>query len=171
MEAEYDIPENAWYFTANGSPYMPYAVLLEVALQPCGWTAAYMGSALKSAHPLKFRNLGGKAVLHGNIHRLDGTLATRVQVTQVSAAGDMIIEHFRFEVRCGARTVFSGTTYFGFFTPQALSDQQGLQDADIGVFSAGPAPGDRPYPLEDRDPMTPLSPTAPEAETARPSLV
>ena len=27
---------------------MPFAVLLEVALQPCGWLAAYMGSALTS---------------------------------------------------------------------------------------------------------------------------
>ena len=35
--ADYDIPENAWYFSENGAMTMPYAVLMEVALQPCGW--------------------------------------------------------------------------------------------------------------------------------------
>ena len=34
---------------------------LEIALQPCGWLAAYLGSALTSPDDLYFRNLGGKA--------------------------------------------------------------------------------------------------------------
>ena len=41
---------------------MPFAVLLEIALQPCGWLAAYLGSALTSDADLSFRNLGGRAV-------------------------------------------------------------------------------------------------------------
>ncbi len=40
---------------------MPFGVLLEIALQPCGWLAAYCGSALTSPEDLAFRNLGGKA--------------------------------------------------------------------------------------------------------------
>ena len=43
---------------------LPFAILLEVALQPCGWLAAYMGSALNSDEDLKFRNLGGSACQH-----------------------------------------------------------------------------------------------------------
>ena len=31
---------------------MPFCILLEIALQPCGWLAAYMGSALKSDQDL-----------------------------------------------------------------------------------------------------------------------
>ena len=46
--AEYDVPPDAWYFAADRQERMPFAVLLEVALQPCGWLAAYMGSALTS---------------------------------------------------------------------------------------------------------------------------
>ena len=60
-EAEYDVPPDAWYFAANRCEKMPFAVLLEIALQPCGWLAAYCGSALTSAEDLSFRNLGGKA--------------------------------------------------------------------------------------------------------------
>jgi 3-hydroxymyristoyl/3-hydroxydecanoyl-(acyl carrier protein) dehydratase len=36
VEVEYDIPSDAWYFTENGSATMPFCVLLEAALQPCG---------------------------------------------------------------------------------------------------------------------------------------
>ena len=48
VEAEYDVPPDAWYFAADRQARMPFAVLLEVALQPCGWLAAYVGSALTS---------------------------------------------------------------------------------------------------------------------------
>ncbi|MDO8806622.1 MAG: beta-ketoacyl synthase N-terminal-like domain-containing protein, partial [Elusimicrobiota bacterium] len=44
IEAEYDVPAEEWYFKAGGQRSMPFAVLLEVALQPCGWLAAYLGS-------------------------------------------------------------------------------------------------------------------------------
>ena len=60
VEAQYDVPEDAWYFSADRSGVMPFSVLLEIALQPCGWLAAFAGSALKSERDLKFRNLGGQ---------------------------------------------------------------------------------------------------------------
>ena len=56
---------------------MPFAVLLEAALQPCGWLAAYMGSALTSDEPLKFRNLGGTAMPARPGRPRSGTLTTR----------------------------------------------------------------------------------------------
>ena len=52
VEAEYDVPPDAWYFAADRQARMPFAVLLEVALQPCGWLAAYIGSALTSPSDL-----------------------------------------------------------------------------------------------------------------------
>ena len=33
---EYDVPENAWFFTPGGRHYLPNFVLMEAALQPCG---------------------------------------------------------------------------------------------------------------------------------------
>ena len=39
-------PTDAWYFDENGAATMPFCVLLEAALQPCGWLARYVGSAL-----------------------------------------------------------------------------------------------------------------------------
>ena len=67
IEGQYDVPPDEWYFRANRQASMPFGVLLEIALQPCGWLAAYMGSALRSDRDLRFRNLGGTATLHEEV--------------------------------------------------------------------------------------------------------
>ncbi len=125
-EAEYEIPQDAWYFAANRMPLMPYCILLEIALQPCGWLAAYMGSALRSEQDLKFRNLGGQAVIHQDVLPDTGKLTTRTRLSRISEAGDMIIESFDFQVLSDRGPVYTGDTYFGFFTAKALEHQAGL---------------------------------------------
>ena len=67
--AEYDIDPDAWFFEADREDSLPLAILLEIALQPCGWLAAYMGSALNSEEDLLFRNLGGTARQHRRVSR------------------------------------------------------------------------------------------------------
>ena len=129
IEAQYDIPEDAWYFDAERSDVMPYAVLLEVALQPCGWFAAYMGSALTSNENLCFRNLGGKAGPLTPVRRDAGTLTTRVKVMQVAHSAGMIIQHYEFAVRSTMGVVYEGTTTFGFFSSAALRQQVGVREA------------------------------------------
>jgi len=128
-EAEYDVPPDAWYFAADRQNVMPFAVLLEVALQPCGWLAAYVGSALTSPTDLSFRNLGGDATLHRVVGRDAGTLRTRVRLTDVSSSAGMIVQRFEFAVRDAAGPVYDGTTTFGFFAKAALAQQVGLRDA------------------------------------------
>jgi len=131
IEAQYDVPRDAWYFPSNRQGQMPFAVLLEVALQPCGWYSAYMGSALTSNIDLHYRNLGGSAVQYGPVTPDAGILTTRVKSTNVSSSGGMIIQHFEFEVSCKGRCVYKGATYFGFFSDEALADQIGIRDAKV----------------------------------------
>src|SRR5581483_12369498 len=97
-EAQYDVPADAWYFAAERQRTIPFAVVLEIALQPCGWLAAYVGSALTSPVDLSFRNLGGSAQLLAPVGRDAGTLTTRVKITRVSRSGGMIIQGYEFEV-------------------------------------------------------------------------
>jgi 3-hydroxymyristoyl/3-hydroxydecanoyl-(acyl carrier protein) dehydratase len=144
IESEYDVPPDAWYFRAEGAPAAPLGIVMEIALQPCGWLAAYMGSALRSPKDLCFRNLGGEAVLHREVAPDIGTLTVRARLTQVSEVADMIVEHFDFRVSAGGDPVYAGTSYFGFFTREALASQQGLaKDRTAGAgavhshFSAG----------------------------------
>ncbi len=110
---------------------MPFSILLEIALQPCGWLAAYLGSALVSETDLKFRNLGGSAIQLQPVLPNTGTLTTTVKITNVSHSGGMIIQHFDMTVRGGQGEIYRGNTYFGFFSQQALATQVGIRDAAL----------------------------------------
>ena len=130
----YDVPADAWYFDeaqASQGGHMPFAVLLEVALQPCGWLSSYVGSTRTSESPLKYRNLDGTATQHREIPRDIGALVTHAEITKSSSSGGMIIQEFRFDVRDqdGGR-VFDGTTVFGFFPQLALERQVGTGSSD-----------------------------------------
>jgi acyl transferase domain-containing protein/3-hydroxymyristoyl/3-hydroxydecanoyl-(acyl carrier protein) dehydratase len=135
IEAELDVPPGAWYIRADRCRSVPYCVLLEAALQPCGWLAAYMGSALRSEKPLHFRNLGGQATLHRDVRPDCGTLRTRTRMRRVSEVTDMIIQHFEFDISAPGGRIYDGSTYFGFFTPAALERQEGIRDAASGEGS------------------------------------
>ena len=49
-----------------------------------------------------------------------GTLTVDVTMTHCAQSGGMIIQHFDFAVRDRVGPVYTGTTYFGFFTAAAL---------------------------------------------------
>ncbi|MGD9642349.1 MAG: beta-ketoacyl synthase N-terminal-like domain-containing protein [Elusimicrobiales bacterium] len=129
IEAEYDVPPGEWYFKSGAQKSMPFAVLLEVALQPCGWLAAYLGSALTSETDLSFRNLGGTATQYAEVMPDAGILVTKVKITKVSQSGGMIIQDYDMEVLCQGRTVYKGVTQFGFFSKKSLAEQLGVRGA------------------------------------------
>ena len=122
----YDIPDDAWYFDDNGAEVMPFAVLLEAALQPCGWLASYVGSALTTDQELFFRNLDGTATLHVEPVRTSGTLVTDVTITNISKSAGMIIQSFDVTCTLGDTVVYAMKTVFGFFPAAALATQKGL---------------------------------------------
>ena len=123
---EYDIPASAWYFDQNGVRSMPYCVLLEAALQPCGWLASFVGSALTVEENLCFRNLDGTATQHVELLPDAGTLHTKVEITNISATAGMIIESFDVECLIDDQVVFDMKTVFGFFPEAAFENQVGL---------------------------------------------
>ncbi len=157
VETECDLHPEAWYFRGNGAPFMPICILMEIALQACGFLAAYMGSALKSEKDLHFRNLDGEATLHGNVRSNAGPVKTRARLLQFSAAGDMLIEHYAFEVHQAGHIRYEGQTSFGFFTPEALAHQVGLPDSDRPDTDIQPShPAADPATIfEDTTPLTP----------------
>jgi PfaB family protein len=165
ITAEYDFPSDAWYFRANRTRSVPFCVLLEIALQPCGWLAAYAGSALKSSNDLKFRNLGGHATLFEEVFPENGPLTMKSRMVKVSEAADMIIEYFDFKVIQNNRTVYEGDTYFGFFTPEALKQQVGIREA--AKISYSPTNEELKRAISESLPMdVPLFPEDPETSLA-----
>lgn len=128
--AEYDVPADAWYFRDNHG-VMPFSVLLEAALQPCGWLSSYVGSALTQEIELGFRNLDGDGTIFAEIHPGSGTLKTEVRLTDVSASGGMIIESFEVHCWLGAEDIYRLKTVFGFFPEAALANQAGLPASPV----------------------------------------
>ena len=153
--AQVQVTPEQWYFAANRQAEIPFAVLLEMALQPCGWLAAYVGSALQASEDVKFRNLGGDAVQHRCVLPETDVLTTRVEMIGVSNSAGMIIQHFSFDLsseRFGS--VYTGTTYFGFFSDAALAEQVGVRDtepfepgaAERSCANRFPVPTHAPFP-------------------------
>src|SRR5262249_757023 len=153
-ETQYDVPRDAWYFTENRAEKMPFSVLLEVGLQPCGWLAAYCGSALTSPEDLKFGNLGGKATQFAPVTPDTGSVRVGAKMTNVSESAGMIIQHFDMLVSDRVGKVYEGTTYFGFFSKPQLANQVGIRDAkvpwplgqDVARSQRGELPHDPPFP-------------------------
>jgi acyl transferase domain-containing protein/3-hydroxymyristoyl/3-hydroxydecanoyl-(acyl carrier protein) dehydratase len=132
---EYDVPADAWYFDQGlsaSTDAMPFAVLLEVALQPCGWVSSIVGSALTSTAELFYRNLDGTAHIHREVERDIGTLRTTATLRKSSSSGGMIIQEHEVRVTTSSgEPVFDCVTVFGFFPKDALARQVGISTTDV----------------------------------------
>ena len=133
--AEYDVPASAWYFE-DGRGLMPWAVLLEAALQPCGWLALATGLPLKTEEGLYFRNLDGEATVFRNLRPGPNKLITNVTLKDVSTSGGISLVSFEVACRDDHGDVLKLTTSFGFFPAAALARQVGLatEPADALMF-------------------------------------
>jgi 3-hydroxymyristoyl/3-hydroxydecanoyl-(acyl carrier protein) dehydratase/malonyl CoA-acyl carrier protein transacylase len=126
VDSEYDVPDEAWYFTDNGYPTMPVAVLMEIALQPCGWLGCYVGSPLQLDTELLFRNLDGDLRVFREVPPGTEIVRTRARLTAASHINGMIIETFAIECFADGAPLLSGTSVFGYFSPSAFAEQPGL---------------------------------------------
>jgi len=130
--AEYDVPVDAWYYEQNSTKTMPYSVLMEIALQPCGLLGAYLGSTLKfSDKNLFFRNLDGDGEMFdlpmGTDWRGKTIHNKSVLVSSVSLAGT-VLQNYTFELSIDGQVFYKGKSSFGFFPGEALAQQVGLDN-------------------------------------------
>lgn len=100
---------------------------MEIALQPCGFLSAYLGTPLM--HPevdYYFRNLDGNARILDGMDVRGKIVACAARVTSTIASDTTIIQKFTFRVSCEGRSVFEGELIFGFFPPEGMANQVGL---------------------------------------------
>ncbi len=129
LYSEYDVPANAWYFEQNHAPVMPYSVLMEIALQPCGLLGAYLGATLQvKGKELFFRNLDGHGIMREVFDLRGKTIDHKAVLTAHTLLGETIILKYDFEMACEGKVFYTGFASFGFFTEQALSAQIGLDN-------------------------------------------
>jgi len=125
--AEYDVPANAWYLDGEPGGHLPYSICIEIALQPCGFLSAYLGTALRSPEvDFYFRNLDGEAVFHRLVDARGKTVRARAELLKTVYYGATIIQHFSFELTCDGEVFFEGKSSFGYFSAEAMAGQVGL---------------------------------------------
>jgi PfaB family protein len=127
---EYDVPNNAWYYQQNSNATMPYSILMEISLQPCGFLGAYLGSILQFPEKdLYLRNLDGKgetfALPTGTDFR-GKTITNKSVLTSSIAHGGTILQRYTFELSVDGHIFYKGDSSFGCFTADALAAQTGL---------------------------------------------
>ena len=130
--AEYDVPVNAWYYQQNASATMPYSILMEIALQPCGLLGAYLGSTLPFADKnLFFRNLDGTGELLELPMGTDWrgkTIHNKAVLVSSVALGGTVLQNYTFELSIDEQVFYKGKSSFGFFPADALAQQVGLDN-------------------------------------------
>ena len=129
---EYDVPEDAWYYKQNASMTMPYAILMEIALQPCGLLGAYLGSTLQFPEKdLYFRNLDGDGEMFDLPAGTDfrgKVIHNKSTLTSSTSLGGFVIQKYLFEVSVDGHVFYKGFSSFGFFPQEALAQQVGLDN-------------------------------------------
>ena len=124
---EYDVPLNPWYYRQNAAKTLPYSILMEMALQPCGFLSAYLGTTLMFPDKsLYFRNLDGKGHVLKDIDLRRKTITNRSILLSSSNVQGMIIQNFEFQMHCEGELFYTGTAAFGHFSSEALANQVGL---------------------------------------------
>ncbi|WP_022941398.1 beta-ketoacyl synthase N-terminal-like domain-containing protein [Psychromonas hadalis] len=131
--AEYYVPEDAWYFTKNSvDNWMPYSLIMEIALQPNGFISGYMGTTL--VYPEKdlfFRNLDGSGELLKKIDLRGKTIVNKSVLLSTTMAGGMIIQSFTFDMFVDDQKFYTGKAVFGYFGGEALANQLGIDNGKI----------------------------------------
>ena len=128
--AEYYVPEDAWYFTNNShESWMPYSLIMEIALQPNGFISGYMGTTLKYPEKdLFFRNLDGTGKLLKQIDLRGKTIVNKSVLVSTSIAGGAIIQSFTFDLLVDDEAFYTGKAVFGYFSGESLTNQLGIDN-------------------------------------------
>ncbi len=124
-----EVPADAWYFQHNASPFVPLSVLMEMALQPCGFLSAYLGTALSAPdQDFLFRNLDGTATLLTDLDLRGQTVINHASLHSTVSGAGTIIQSFSFCLSCNGVDFYRGELVFGYFPPAVMARQAGLDD-------------------------------------------
>jgi len=127
ITSQVDIPADAWYLREEGYPQVPLAILMEMALQPCGILSAYLGTSLVIPPENNlFRNLDGNLRFTDMPDLRGKTVSNTAQLTRAFSSGGLTIQAYRFALSVDGQTFLSGESSFGYFTPATMEKQSGL---------------------------------------------
>ncbi len=124
---EYDVPVDAWFYPDEMKSLPPYSILMESALQPCGFLSAAMGTAfLQPGQDLYFRNLDGQAEVLEEVDLRGRTITNQARLLSTTISSGTIIQKCAFTLMCAGRPFFRGESIFGYFSKETMASQTGL---------------------------------------------
>ncbi len=127
ITTEADIERDAWFLENNPYGQVPLAVLMEIALQPCGMLSAYLGTPLIiPAENNLFRNLDGWMTLAPFPDLRGKTITSKSQLIKTIASGGLYIQQFKFQLLADDHPFANGESSFGYFTQAMMEQQHGL---------------------------------------------
>ena len=128
---EYDVPANPWYYQQNSSHTTPYSILMEMGLQPCGFLSADLGTTLLCPDSsLYFRNLDGSGHLLEDLDIRGKVITNTSTLLSSTNISGIILQSFSFQLACDNKVFYQGKASFGHFSPQALTNQVGLDKGE-----------------------------------------
>jgi PfaB family protein len=143
LVSEYDVPEDAWFYREGEYPALPpYAILMEMGLQPCGILSAHRRTCLLQPEAnLYFRNLDGVGEILPAPNLRGRTVQNEVRLLSSAQAQGAIVQRYAFGLSCGGERVYHGEATFGYFRREALG-RQGVEAGGEGsqVWPAGREP-------------------------------
>ncbi|MEU5116783.1 beta-ketoacyl synthase N-terminal-like domain-containing protein [Streptomyces longwoodensis] len=125
VETDFDLTPDAWFWQDSGGT-LPVAILMEAALQPCGWLAQFTGCAPRQGADLFFRNLDGTASLLHSVPAGTRVLHTRATLREVTTDGSMVLVFFDVECTADGTPALTCSTSFGYFPGGAFEARTGL---------------------------------------------
>jgi len=132
LSSEFDVPVDAWFYAGDvyaGLP--PNIVLMEMALQPCGFLSAYLRSSfLDPDGDLYFRNLDGRGRVLADLDLRGKTVRNEVRLLSSTRGQGAIIQSFDFRMLCEGIPFYEGWSSFGFFPQASLERQVGIGAAN-----------------------------------------
>jgi 3-oxoacyl-(acyl-carrier-protein) synthase/3-hydroxymyristoyl/3-hydroxydecanoyl-(acyl carrier protein) dehydratase/1-acyl-sn-glycerol-3-phosphate acyltransferase len=137
---EFDVRAEDWHVVDGGHGAVPWAVVLEAALQPCGWLASHVGCAAAADGPVLFRNLDGEGTLRTPV-RPGAPLRVSVHHRTLSRSAGMTLVGFDIEAAQGGVPVLALSTTFGFFPPEAFDAPAGVGSTEDERAAISAPPG------------------------------
>ncbi len=139
---EYDLDPQEWHFRAHHNT-LPFCVLNEVVLQPCGLLPQLLELDMMSPSDRFIRNLGGRMITHADLFAVEDRIIADVVLKEVVNTPDTFMVKYD-----GTYTLPDGTLiaegkdlHFGFFSKDGLAAAPGLtlkadEKAKIEEFNA-----------------------------------
>eukprot|EP00727_Mastigamoeba_balamuthi_P002593 m51a1_g12330 putative 2-nitropropane dioxygenase (5051) ;mRNA; r:463581-479334 len=129
---EFDCPSDAWFYQGRADTYMPYSILMEIALQLTAvitsWSQVPQSLGCKK---LLYRNLDATASLLRDVDCRGKTILIKCKCTGSSLLGKTAIQKFNTELMVDGSTFYVVDSSFGWFDSDVFLRQVGLDNGAL----------------------------------------